>query len=167
MVDRREEFPDVTFEYPDRLRPVTRHFPRKHLESAECAVRPLALAARVRIGNEDAVEERREDPVERAVDDPVAHARLVDVARLRIVHLERLVDSVPVGFRDKLGVEVDEVLHETELECLYVFPRTLAARKFLPRFEEIFERDDIGVLLFQYFFHMSSQNTPPAAFASA
>lgn len=96
MINRREEFPNVTFQHPDRFRPVTGRLPRECLEPTECAVRPLVDATRIRIGDEHSIEERVQNPMERAVDDPVADGRLMDITRLRVVHLERFVASVLV-----------------------------------------------------------------------
>jgi dsDNA-specific endonuclease/ATPase MutS2 len=68
MVDTREELPNVTLEHPDRARMIMRDFIRKRAKTIECLMCPLPLAARIRVGDERAVEERVQLPIERMVE---------------------------------------------------------------------------------------------------
>ena len=88
----------------------------------------------------------------------VAHVRFVYAAGLRVGDVERLVIGMSVGFLAQILVEREYVIHQAELELLYVFAFTLSAHELAPRFEEIFERDDILVCMSEFLDHKA---TPP------
>ena len=89
----------------------------------------------------------------------VMHARLVDIARLGVGDTEVVVASVFVDFVFELLVQSKYVVHQISLKFLHILLASLAPQKFLPRFEQVFYRNDIVV-------GMSEQNPrvdPPPA----
>ena len=91
---------------------------------------------------------------------PVPNARLMNIARFRIGDFEMLICRVRIFFRGKLTMERDKVRHQISLEFLHVFARSLAADKFFPRLEEIFERNDIIVCMLKSNFGHNGDNQP-------
>ena len=78
---------------------------------------------------------------------PVTNACFMNITRFRIGDFEMLICRMRIFFHGKLAVKRDDVRHQISLEFLHVFPRSLAADEFLPRLEEIFERDDIIICM--------------------
>lgn len=91
---------------------------------------------------------------------PIPDARFMNVARFRIGDFEMLVCRMDVHFRNKLEVERDDVRHQISLEFLHVFTRSLAADKFFPRLEKIFERNDIIICMLKSNFGHNGGNQP-------
>jgi endonuclease IV len=59
------------------------------------------------------------------------------------------------------------VIHQAQLELLHIFARLLTFYKLLPRFEEIFERNDMLVGMSELNATHISKSTPPPEASSA
>ena len=100
--------------------------------------------------------------VDSMVQQSVAHACLVYVARLRVGYLKRVVTCMLIYFFAQLSVQCSDLIYQISLELQHIKLAPLASAKLLPRFEQIFYRDDI-------FIYMSEDSLratpPPTAFA--
>ena len=73
---------------------------------------------------------------------PVPNAGFMYIARFRISDFEMLIYQMRIFFGGKLTVEHDKICHQISLKFLHVFACSLAADKFFPRLEKIFERNE-------------------------
>ncbi len=78
-----------------------------------------------------------------------------------------LIRRMDVCFGHKFAVKRDNVRHQISLEFLHIFARPFSAHEFFPRFEEIFERNDMIICMLKLDSGHNIEVTPPAeAFAS-
>ena len=98
------------------------------------------------------------------VEQSVTNARLMNVARFWIINLKRLICGMSICFSDKIAMKRKNVRHKISLELLHILARLLSAREFFPRFKQIFERNDMIVIVMQQNFGHNLKNTPPQGF---
>jgi hypothetical protein len=135
LIDRREEFPDVALEHPNRFRMISAFFVRVSPESVHSPVRSFSKATRVRVTDEDAIEEWIELAVESVMDEPIAHARFVDVARLRVGYFEMFISTMTIGARSEVVMKLKYILHQMSFKFLHIPTLPLPSHEFLPRIE--------------------------------
>ena len=160
MIDVCEKLFDIALEHPHRPNVVLRNNANEFSESAESAVRTFPVLAGVRVGNKRLREKWRQLPVQCVMQKPVPNAGFMNITRFRIGDFEMLICRVRIYFGGKLAMKRDDVRHQISLEFLHVFARSLAADKFFPRLEEIFERNDIIICMLKSNFGHNGGNQP-------
>ena len=105
MVNRREEFANVAFEYPESLCVIHTYSIRIPTKGTHRSVCALAEPARIRIRCKGTVEEWVELAVDSVVEQSVAHARFMYVAGLWIINLEVRVVTMLIRPGNKVGME--------------------------------------------------------------
>lgn len=121
-------------------------------------MRSLSFATRIRVSDERAVEERVEFSVERVVQQTITHACFVNAPWLRVGNVECVVRAVRVRTRGKITVQCKHVVHQLVLKLLHILFLSLSPHKFLPRFEQVFDGNDILVCMSEL---NSTNATPP------
>ena len=156
MVYRSEELTHVAFQHPDGSCVVERYAIRQSSEAVERFVAAFVLSARVGTRYEGRIEKRVKDAIEGVMQETVADSGFMDTAWLWIGDVECLVIGMAIGFLTQILVEREDVIHQAKLELLHVFPLSFAAHELSPRFEEIFERDDILICMSEFLGHKST-----------
>ena len=119
VVDRREELLDVA------LQDVAVAAGERRA-AVEGAVRALADAVGVAVGDEAALEDRLDEVAQRVVDDAVAERRGGNQAALGFVDVERDVRAGAVSVREQLFLKLEEVVFQAVLEGRHVRVAALA-----------------------------------------
>ena len=138
MIYIREEFSDITFEYPACPRVVFADFARKFPKSVYCLMCSFCGSARKRVGNKSPIEKWIQDPINRMMQKPVADCRFMDIPWFRIAYPESLIASVVIGMIEKIIVERKDITHQLHREFLHVFPVFLSNFKFSPSQKQVF-----------------------------
>jgi hypothetical protein len=145
VIDVGEEFSDVAFQNPDRVRVVLRDFESLVAETIYGSVCAFDASTRVRVENKFWIEVRIQDSVNGVMQKPIPDGRFVNVARFWIVDPKRLIRPVLICFVRELLVQAENVVGQMKRKSLDVFTSTLVTKKFTPRSEQIFYGDDIMV----------------------
>lgn len=143
MIDSRKELSDVALQNPDSLCVVFAFFASERIKTIHRLVRSLVDAAGIRVGNESFIEKRIELAIDSVVEQTVAHRRLVDVARLRVANIERAIRAVPVGTRNEISMQQEDMIHEMQREFLYVGLVPFADDEFRPCLKNVFDARNV------------------------
>ena len=73
----------------------------------------------------------------------VSYTSLVDIARLGIIDFESVIRSVLIAFISKLAMKRQNIVHQVKRELGDIPALALAAQKFPPGHEQVFQRSDI------------------------
>lgn len=79
------------------------------------------------------------------VQQAITYTCFVNVTWLRVGYLEREVAAVSIGTLGKVAIKRENVIHQMQLELLYVCTGNLTPYKLLPCRKEVFNRDDIFI----------------------
>jgi hypothetical protein len=145
VIDVGEEFSDVAFQNPDRVRVVLRDFESLVAETIYGSVCAFDASTRVRVKNKFWIEVRIQDSVNGVMQKPIPDGRFVNVARFWIIDPERLIGPVTVRLIEKVAMQRENMVGQVKRISLDVFAAALVTKKFTPRSEQIFYGDDIMV----------------------
>ena len=126
LVHRCKELANIALQDPARAGIVLAYLISKAPETLHRLVRPLPHSAGIRIGNKDGVKEGVELAIEGMVEEAVANGGLMDVAWFRVGDLESMVAAMSVDLAREIALEVEDIVREPILKCLYVWLFALA-----------------------------------------
>ena len=149
MINRSEKLSNIALEYPAGFGMVLAFLAGECLKSFDGLMGTFVIPTGIGVSNESFVEERVEDTIEGVVQESVAHGRFVDISRFRVGDCEGVVTGVTVGFRGKLSVEHENIVHQTAFEFLYIFSVSFSDDEFFPGFKQIFNRNTIRIAMSQ------------------
>src|SRR3989344_5308743 len=79
------------------------------------------------------------------VQESVTHGRLVDVARLGVADTEVFVAAMAICSLLQIRVKCVDMIYQITLKHEYVVLASFAPSEFLPRGEQVLDRDDIVI----------------------
>jgi hypothetical protein len=78
---------------------------------------------------------------------PIPHSRLMDISWLGVGDIESFVARMTIGFGSELPMDCKNVICEMKLKLFHIFALVLPSDKLFPRFKEIFERNDMMIIV--------------------
>lgn len=132
MANAGKKFLYITFENPASLRIVVADLVGKCPELIDGFMGAFSISAGKRVCNECFIKEGVQYPVNCVVQEPISNTCFMDVSWLWVVNLERVVFAVFVGLILQIVMQRQNIIHEVELEFLYIFLVPFALNELLP-----------------------------------
>jgi len=85
----------------------------------------------------------------------------VDVSGFGIANVECLISAMGIGMIGQIKMQVQDVVHQMQLEFLDISLCPFTRNKFTPGLQEVLDTDKIFKRMSQLNFHMQSPSSPP------
>ncbi len=119
----------------------------KAAEAVECLVDSFVIAAGIRVSNKQSVKERVEDAVDGSMNYSVSYPCLMDIPWLWVGDIESLIVRMTIGFESKFSMDRKNVICEMQFKLFHIFTLALPSDKLCPGLKEIFERNDMMIIV--------------------